>query len=254
VDRLGAVCSRAGVTMRVSLPDGPVIAEVDARRVDRILRNLLGNAVEHGSGKPVEVALAADDTAVAVTVRDHGVGLQPGEEKLVFNRFWRADQSRARQTGGTGLGLSISVEDAQLHGGWLEAWGRSGQGCQFRLTLPVRAGDRLTGSPLPLVPADAVDLDTVGLDTVDLDAADLDTAAPDATAAGAAPMSAAPSPARDEPHPDGSGPEPDPAGPEADRPGADLPGTGVPGTGVPGAEVPGAGGSGPGRPDRAAAE
>jgi two-component system sensor histidine kinase MtrB len=87
-----------------------------------------------------------------VTVRDHGVGLKPEERKLVFNRFWRSDPSRARQSGGTGLGLSISVEDARLHGGWLEAWGAPGQGAQFRLTLPLRAGDRLAGSPLPLVP------------------------------------------------------------------------------------------------------
>src|ERR1700750_512015 len=71
------------------------------------------------------------------------------------NRFWRADPSRARQTGGTGLGLSISLEDARLHGGWLEAWGAPGQGAQFRLTLPVRAGSKLTSAPLPLVPADA---------------------------------------------------------------------------------------------------
>ena len=89
-----------------------------------------------------------------MTVRDHGVGLKPGEEKLVFNRFWRADPSRARQTGGTGLGLSISVEDARLHGGWLEAWGAPGQGAQFRLTVPARAGDRLVSSPLRLVPTD----------------------------------------------------------------------------------------------------
>ena len=132
-----------------------MIAEVDPRRVERILRNLVGNAVEHGEGRPVEVILGVDDQAVAITVRDHGVGLKPGEEKLVFNRFWRADPSRARQTGGTGLGLSISVEDARLHGGWLEAWGAPGQGAQFRLTLPVRAGDRLTSAPLRLVPSDA---------------------------------------------------------------------------------------------------
>ena len=87
-------------------------------------------------------------------MRDHGVGLKPGEERLVFNRFWRADPSRARQTGGTGLGLSISVEDARLHGGWLEAWGAPGEGAQFRLTLPVRAGDRLVAAPLPLIPRD----------------------------------------------------------------------------------------------------
>ncbi|MCA2215564.1 MtrAB system histidine kinase MtrB [Jidongwangia harbinensis] len=153
-DRLAGLAERVGVAIELRLPDQPVIAEVDPRRVERILRNLVGNAVEHGEARPVEVTLAADDAAVAVTVRDHGVGLKAGEERLVFNRFWRADPSRARQTGGTGLGLSISVEDARLHGGWLEAWGTPGGGAQFRLTLPVRAGDRLVAAPLPLIPRD----------------------------------------------------------------------------------------------------
>ncbi|MFI7606636.1 MtrAB system histidine kinase MtrB [Micromonospora sp. NPDC049366] len=155
VERLAGLAERVGVPIELDLPDTEVIAEVDPRRVERVLRNLVGNAVEHGEGRPVLITLGMDDTAVAITVRDHGVGLKPGEEKLVFNRFWRADPSRARQTGGTGLGLSISVEDARLHGGWLEAWGAPGQGAQFRLTLPVRAGDRLTTSPLRLVPDDA---------------------------------------------------------------------------------------------------
>ncbi len=155
-DRLAGLAERVGVTIDLHLPDTPVIAEVDPRRIERVLRNLVGNAVEHGERRPVEVTLASDDTAVAVTVRDHGVGLKPGEERLVFNRFWRADPSRARQTGGTGLGLSISVEDARLHGGWLEAWGAPGEGAQFRLTVPVRAGDRLVAAPLPLIPRDRV--------------------------------------------------------------------------------------------------
>jgi two-component system sensor histidine kinase MtrB len=154
VDRLTPLAERANVTVETDLPAEPVVAEVDVRRVERILRNLIGNAIEHSEGKPVKVRLAAREGAVAVTVRDHGVGLKSGDEKLVFNRFWRADPSRARQTGGTGLGLSISAEDARLHGGWLEAWGAPGQGAQFRLTLPSRAGDRLTSSPLRLVPTD----------------------------------------------------------------------------------------------------
>ena len=154
VDHLTPVAERAGVRIHLDLPVEPVVAEVDVRRVERILRNLIGNAVEHGEGKPVKVRLAAREGAVAVTVRDYGVGLRPGEEKLVFNRFWRADPSRARQTGGTGLGLSISVEDAKLHGGWLEAWGAPGQGAQFRLTVPTRSGKRLVSSPLRLVPTD----------------------------------------------------------------------------------------------------
>jgi two-component system sensor histidine kinase MtrB len=73
----------------------------------------------------------------------------------VFNRFWRGDPARARSTGGTGLGLAISLEDAQLHGGWLQVWGAPDAGAQFRLTVPRRAGDPLGHSPLPLVPDDA---------------------------------------------------------------------------------------------------
>ncbi len=155
-DRLAGLAERVGVAIELHLPDTPVIAEVDPRRVERVLRNLVGNAVEHGEARPVQVTLASDEAAVAITVRDHGVGLKPGEERLVFNRFWRADPSRARQTGGTGLGLSISAEDARLHGGWLEAWGAPGEGAQFRLTLPVRSGDRLLAAPLPLIPRDRV--------------------------------------------------------------------------------------------------
>jgi two-component system, OmpR family, sensor histidine kinase MtrB len=153
-ERLAGLAERVGVEIQLRLPETPVIAEVDPRRVERVLRNLVGNAVEHGEGRPVRITLAGDEGAVAVTVRDHGIGLKPGEERLVFNRFWRADPSRARQTGGTGLGLSISAEDARLHGGWLEAWGAPGGGAQFRLTLPVRAGDRLVAAPLPLIPRD----------------------------------------------------------------------------------------------------
>jgi len=151
-DRLATIADRAGVPLELDLPDIPVIAEVDVRRVERILRNLIGNAIEHAEHRPVRITVRADQAAVAVAVRDYGVGLGVGDDKLVFNRFWRADPSRARQTGGTGLGLSISLEDARLHGGWLEAWGAPGQGAQFRLTLPVRAGDRLDSSPLRLVP------------------------------------------------------------------------------------------------------
>ncbi|WP_084557816.1 MtrAB system histidine kinase MtrB [Hamadaea tsunoensis] len=163
VERLASVAERAGADVEVRAPQAPVVAEVDARRIERILRNLVGNAIEHSEGRPVVVTLAADPQAVAVTVRDNGIGLKPGDEKLVFNRFWRADPSRARQTGGTGLGLSIALEDARLHGGWLEAWGEPGRGAQFRLTVPARAGDRLSGSPLPLMPSGSAIGDTADI-------------------------------------------------------------------------------------------
>ncbi len=161
------LAERRGTRIEFRLPAEPCIAEVDSRRVERILRNLLVNAVEHGESREAVVTVAADSGAVAVTVRDFGVGLAPGEETMVFDRFWRADPARARTTGGTGLGLSIAQEDARLHGGWLEAWGEPGRGSVFRLTLPRVAGERLAGSPLPLGPGPGdVDADVVvGLTT-----------------------------------------------------------------------------------------
>lgn len=143
---------QTGTELVLDLPDVPVVAEVDARRVERVLRNLLANALDHGEGKPVLVQMRTSEDAVAVLVRDSGFGLRPGEVELVFNRFWRADPSRVRRSGGSGLGLAISLEDARLHGGWLDAWGQPGAGACFRLTLPLRRGVELTASPLPLVP------------------------------------------------------------------------------------------------------
>jgi two-component system sensor histidine kinase MtrB len=142
-----------GVSVSI-LDDGVFMAEADVRRVERIVRNLVTNAIDHADAGGVTLRLATDGGAVALTVRDHGIGLQPGQSAMVFNRFWRGDPARARTTGGTGLGLAIALEDARLHGGWLQAWGTPGGGAQFRLTLPRRAGDPLTHSPLPLVPAD----------------------------------------------------------------------------------------------------
>jgi two-component system sensor histidine kinase MtrB len=155
IDQAVPIAARRGVWLAADLPGEPTVVDIDPRRVERILRNLLVNAIEHAEERPVEVRVARDARAVAVTVRDHGIGMTPEEAEHVFDRFWRADVARARSTGGTGLGLAISIEDAHLHGGWLEAWGRPGHGACFRLTLPRRAGITLTGSPLPLVPEDA---------------------------------------------------------------------------------------------------
>lgn len=152
VDAHRTLAERKGSELVVRQPDEPVVADMDSRRIERILRNLVSNAIEHGEGHPIEISLAQNDSAVAVTVRDHGIGLRPGEAALVFTRFWRADPARARTTGGTGLGLAIALEDARLHAGRLEAWGARGEGSCFRLTLPKKADSTITGSPLPLTP------------------------------------------------------------------------------------------------------
>jgi len=152
LENVGHLAHDAGVDVDVELPEDEVIAEVDPRRVERILRNLIANAIDHAEHEPVQIRMAADDDTVAVTVRDFGIGLRPGEEKLVFSRFWRSDPSRVRRSGGTGLGLAISIEDARLHQGRLEAWGEPGKGACFRLTLPLVRGHKVTTSPLPLKP------------------------------------------------------------------------------------------------------
>lgn len=156
VEAQQAFAERSGSELRIG-STGPCAAEIDVRRVRRILRNLITNAIEHGEGRPIDILIAGDDKAVAVAVRDHGVGFEASQVKQVFLRFWRADPARNRTVGGTGLGLSIAMEDARLHGGWLNAWGRPGQGAQFRLTLPRQSGAVLEISPLPVVPRDLLD-------------------------------------------------------------------------------------------------
>jgi two-component system sensor histidine kinase MtrB len=139
VDGSGPLAERCGTTLRVHGAETPCIVSGDSRRIDRVVRNLVGNAIEHGDGTGIDVTVEQAATAVALTVRDYGVGLRPGEASLVFNRFWRADPARARTTGGTGLGLAIALEDVRLHQGSLEASGEPGLGACFRMVLPRNA-------------------------------------------------------------------------------------------------------------------
>lgn len=133
-------------------------AQLDSRRIERVVRNLIANAIEHGMGRPIVVQVGADEHAVALSVRDFGIGLTDEHAQHVFDRFWRADPSRARTIGGTGLGLSIALEDVHLHGGRLQACGQPGQGALFVMTVPrehdqqvaQRGGQPGSDSPLPL--------------------------------------------------------------------------------------------------------
>ena len=131
-----------------------LLINADARRVERILRNLLNNAIDHADSKPIDVYLEYNENDVAVAVRDYGVGIDENSLLRVFDRFWRADPSRSRIRGGTGLGLSIALEDARLHNGELEVWGRPGHGAHFVLTLPRVAGNNLESRLIRLEPKD----------------------------------------------------------------------------------------------------
>lgn len=143
-----------GTDVRLVAPGGYSPVEMDPRRVRRVVRNLLGNAIEHGEGRPIVITVDSDQQAVAIGVRDFGLGMRAEDVERVFDRFWRADPSRTRTIGGTGLGLSIALGDARLHGGELAVWSDLGRGSNFVLTLPRHAG-RLSGpSPIPLDPGD----------------------------------------------------------------------------------------------------
>ena len=150
MDSAKPLAERNDMELRLTLLSEDCVVECDPRRVHRVVRNLIENAIEHGDERGIDITVARADGAIAATVRDYGVGLRPGESALVFNRFWRADPARARTSGGTGLGLAISLEDARLHGGWLEAWGEPGLGACFRLTLPLDRKAGINESPLPL--------------------------------------------------------------------------------------------------------
>ena len=141
-----------GVTLSIVVQGEGFTAEIDPRRIDRILRNLVNNAIEHAEGRPVDLIVSSSPTAVGVAVRDHGIGMSPHEVAHVFDRFWRADPARARTTGGSGLGLAIATEDTRLHRGALDAWGQKGQGACFRLVLPRRQDVPYRAAPLALPP------------------------------------------------------------------------------------------------------
>jgi signal transduction histidine kinase len=122
----------------LSLPPDPVLVESDIRRLDRIVGNLLDNARIHAPGSPVEVTLTAGPKEARIVVADRGPGLDPAALPHVFDRFYKADPSRAAAESSTsGLGLAIAAEHATLLGGTLEVAAREGGGLAFTLRLPV---------------------------------------------------------------------------------------------------------------------
>ncbi|GES30025.1 sensor histidine kinase [Streptomyces angustmyceticus] len=122
--------------VETDLPPG-IRARLDRRRLDVIVANLVANALRHGA-PPVTVTVRAEDDRLTVSVADHGPGLPPEAARHVFDRFYKADSSRARSEG-SGLGMAIALENARLHGGTIEIAPRTpGTGAVFTLRLPLR--------------------------------------------------------------------------------------------------------------------
>ena len=133
---------RAEVAVAVTAPEGAVTATADATHVERALRNVVRNAIEHSSpGDSVTVTLAVVGDAAVVRVTDQGAGIAPADLDRVFDRFYRADSSRSRDRGGSGLGLAIARWIVERHGGAITAESTLGKGATIALRLPL-AGPR----------------------------------------------------------------------------------------------------------------
>lgn len=148
IDAQQVLAESNGVAVTMEIV-GDTTAKVEPRRIDRVVRNLLVNALEHAESNPVDIRIVGGESAVAIEVSDHGVGLSEEQAAHVFDRFWRADSARVRKSGGTGLGLTIAREDALLHGGKLQCAGELGVGATFLLTLPRELG-KTWSAPLKL--------------------------------------------------------------------------------------------------------
>lgn len=136
----GARADQAGVALTL---DAAAAAPVwgDADRLRGVLDNLLDNALRHAPrGTPVRVAVRRDDGQAVVSVRDRGPGLSAEQQAHVFDRFYRAQAARDRDSGGAGLGLAIAKIIAEAHGGRLTVASEPGAGATFALSLPVAAG------------------------------------------------------------------------------------------------------------------
>ena len=139
---------RTNTKVRIHASAPRIMADVDRVRMERVLRNLLFNAIEHSESRPIDVYIATNRNTLGIAVRDHGVGLTEEQAAQVFNRFWRADTSRKRTLGGTGLGLSITAEDVRLHNGTVTAWGQPDRGACFTVNVPLHQDQPMGASPV----------------------------------------------------------------------------------------------------------
>lgn len=145
VRSLGPLADQLGVRLDLDLVSGQTCL-ADARQLGSAVTNLIDNAIKYADGDaPVTVGVRPGDGWADVVVQDHGIGISQAEQERVFERFYRVDKARSRDTGGTGLGLAIVRNVARAHGGEVLVSSREGEGSTFTLRLPlvsVPTGDK----------------------------------------------------------------------------------------------------------------
>ena len=141
VERIRPAAEYRGTPIEVA--EAPKSASVlgDRRQLVSAVHNLLDNATKYSeAGSPIEVVARVTEGDIEIIVRDHGVGIPKRDLERIFERFYRVDRARSRETGGTGLGLAIVNHVAGNHGGRCLVESREGEGSQFTLVLPAGPG------------------------------------------------------------------------------------------------------------------
>lgn len=154
VGRFTAAADARRITISTS-GEPSVSVPGDRRQITSALGNLIDNAVKYSpDGAEIEVSTSVTPDRIAITVTDRGDGIPTRDLDRVFERFYRVDRARSRDTGGTGLGLAIVRHVAQNHGGEVSVRSREGQGSEFTLLLPINE------EPRPVAPVDEAEVRT----------------------------------------------------------------------------------------------
>lgn len=141
VDVVQAAADAGGVPLLVRPQPPDLEIFCDTRQMRSALVNLVDNAIKYsGAGQPVEIGACVVGERVAFVVRDHGIGIPTRDLERIWERFYRVDRARSRDTGGTGLGLAIVRHVAQAHGGEVTVESREGEGSTFTLFIPLANG------------------------------------------------------------------------------------------------------------------
>jgi two-component system sensor histidine kinase SenX3 len=152
-----------GVDIVTSLDQGAQVFG-DAELLTTAIRNLVANAVNYSaSGTRVAVSLRSQDGLVEIAVADQGQGIPESEQTRIFERFYRVDAARSRETGGTGLGLAIVKHICANHGGEVTVWSEQGHGSTFTMRLPAAPTSRTSDGDAPGIPAGGSDIPAPGI-------------------------------------------------------------------------------------------
>ena len=134
------------------LPEVPAVVLGEENKLRQVVTNLIGNAMRFTpAGSPLEIAVSANPLTHTATIAviDHGDGVPPQIREKIFQRFWRADSSRARETGGSGLGLAIVSSIVAAHNGAVSVTDTPGGGATFRVSLPLYSPPATTDASAP---------------------------------------------------------------------------------------------------------